>query len=164
MYYIYHIPGVKIGCTTQPDRRVNQQGATEYEILETHSDIHIVSQREIELQKQYGYKVDNTLYSQSYEWATKAGFNARSKGGKSSGTMQRDNGLLKKFQSEGGKVRGPIQGKKNSESGLISKLGKKNSEFNNRIRQCPHCGITTRGVGYERWHGDKCKHKKTPLD
>lgn len=159
MYYIYHISGVKIGCSTQPKKRVEKQGYSNFEILETHTDIDVASQREIELQKQYGYKMDNTLYSQSYEWATKAGFNPRSKGGKSSGIMQRDNGSLKKFQSAGGKVQGLITGKKNAENGHISALGKKNSEFNNRIRICPHCSIVTRGIGYVRWHGDKCKHK-----
>jgi hypothetical protein len=159
MYYIYHIKGVKIGCTTEPNRRiVKVQKFTEYEILETHTDIGIASQRELELQKEYGYKVDNTLYSQSYEWATKAGFEARSKGGKTSGTMQRDNGLLKKFQSEGGKARGKIQGEKNKP--MLSKLGKEMSKYNNRIQTCPHCGIISKGVGYIRWHGDKCKMKK----
>jgi hypothetical protein len=39
MYYIYHIKGVKIGCSTQPKIRVKRQGYTEYEILETHNDI-----------------------------------------------------------------------------------------------------------------------------
>lgn len=62
----------------------------------------------------------------------------------------------------GGKVMGPIQGKKNVESGLISNLGKKMAKFNNRNRICPYCGISTRGIGYERWHGDKCKWKNNP--
>ena len=81
-------------------------------------------------------------------------------GGKISGTIQRDNGLLKKFHSEGGKAVGKIQGKKNIESGLISELGKKNCLFNNREQVCPYCGIKTKGVGYQRWHGERCKHKK----
>ena len=72
MYYIYHIKGVKIGCTTNPKIRIiKRQGFTEYEILETHSDIDIASEREMELQEQYGYKVDVTPYKQSYDWATK---------------------------------------------------------------------------------------------
>lgn len=62
MYYIYHIPGVKIGCSNQPKERVEKQGYTEFEILESHSDIYIASDREIELQKQYGYKVDKNPY------------------------------------------------------------------------------------------------------
>jgi len=59
MYYIYHIKGVKIGCSTQVNKRVKAQGYTEFEILEEHIDIYEVSKREIELQKQYGYESDN---------------------------------------------------------------------------------------------------------
>lgn len=78
MYYIYHIPGVKIGCTKNPKSRTKQQNATIYEILEIHSDIHLASQRELELQKQYGYKIDTTTYYNStkefkIENAVKAG-------------------------------------------------------------------------------------------
>ena len=65
MYYIYHIPGVKIGCSTEPKARVEKQGYSNFDILETHSDIDIASERELELQKQYGYKTDKSLYKQS---------------------------------------------------------------------------------------------------
>ncbi len=68
--------------------------------------------------------------------------------------------LQKTFCILGGKKQGKIQGKKNVESGLIVNLGKKMAIYNNRTRTCPYCGITTRGVGYERWHGEKCKFKK----
>lgn len=61
-YYIYHIKGKKIGVSTNPNLRVKNQGYNNFEILETHSDIHIVSYREIELQKQYGYRVDRLPY------------------------------------------------------------------------------------------------------
>ena len=65
IYYIYHIPGKKIGVTCDLNNRVTaQQGYApdEYEILETHKDIDVVSNRELELQKEYGYKVDHRLY------------------------------------------------------------------------------------------------------
>ena len=52
-YYIYHIPGVKIGCTTEPKNRVEKQGYTEYEILEEHTDIYLVSERERESDEIY---------------------------------------------------------------------------------------------------------------
>jgi hypothetical protein len=58
MYHIYHIPGIKIGCSTQPKQRVKAQGYSTFQILETHSDIYEASKREIELQKQYGFKPD----------------------------------------------------------------------------------------------------------
>ncbi len=64
-YFIYHIPGKKIGVTCDLINRVTvQQGYApgEYEILEEHDDIDVVSVREIQLQKAFGYKVDRTLY------------------------------------------------------------------------------------------------------
>jgi hypothetical protein len=73
-YYIYHIPNVKIGVSTEPEARVAKQGYTDYEILETHKCIYEVSERERELQKQYGYKVDDVPYhiSRSH-WGSVAG-------------------------------------------------------------------------------------------
>ena len=65
MYYIYHIPKKKIGVTSNPKIRVEKiQGykPREYEILLETEDIDEVSKKEIELQKQYGYKIDTRLY------------------------------------------------------------------------------------------------------
>ena len=65
MYYIYHIPGKKIGVTRNLNNRVTlMQGykETEYEVLEQSDDIDYISDREIELQKSYGYKVDRQSY------------------------------------------------------------------------------------------------------
>lgn len=65
-YYIYHIPGVKIGCTVNPEHRINQeQGYPDYEILETYEDPQIAGDRELELQAEYGYRVDTQHYVQS---------------------------------------------------------------------------------------------------
>jgi hypothetical protein len=85
MYYIYHIIGKKIGCSKNPNRRVNQQGYTEFEILEQHEDIDIASKRELELQEQYGYKIDTTTYSKSIQGYS---VDKVSKAGKSSATKQ----------------------------------------------------------------------------
>jgi len=65
MYYLYHIPGKKIGVTRDLNNRVTLvQGykENEYEVLEQSDDIEYISDREIELQKSYGYKVDRKLY------------------------------------------------------------------------------------------------------
>ena len=64
-YCIYHIPGKKIGVTNNlEDRVTRQQGYTEdeYEVLDMSDDISYISHREIELQKQFGYRVDHKLY------------------------------------------------------------------------------------------------------
>ena len=64
-YCIYHIPGKKIGVSKDPKYRVEiQQGYKpgEYEIIEMSDDVDYISNREIELQKLYGYRVDITPY------------------------------------------------------------------------------------------------------
>tara|TARA_Y100000296_G_C5120118_1_gene229933 strand:- start:72 stop:938 length:867 start_codon:yes stop_codon:yes gene_type:complete len=69
-YYIYHIPGKKIGVTRNLNDRVTQQQGykpSEYEVLESSEDINYISSREIELQKSYGYKVDRKLYKNLFE-------------------------------------------------------------------------------------------------
>ena len=66
-YVIYHIPGKKIGVTNDLYNRVEcQQGyeVGEYEVLESSDDIDYISKREIELQKEYGYRVDLKPYNE----------------------------------------------------------------------------------------------------
>ena len=70
MYYIYHIPGKKIGVTRNLNNRVTlMQGykENEYEVLEQSDDIDYISDREIELQKSYGYRRDRTLYKNLFK-------------------------------------------------------------------------------------------------
>jgi len=65
-YYIYHIPGKKIGVTRDLEERVTkQQGyeSDEYEILGEYIDIDDVSSMERMLQKEYGYEVDRVPYN-----------------------------------------------------------------------------------------------------
>tara|TARA_B100000902_G_scaffold302741_1_gene290790 strand:- start:4479 stop:5255 length:777 start_codon:yes stop_codon:yes gene_type:complete len=65
MYFIYHLPGKKIGVTRNLNKRVTTvQGykSDEYEVLDSSDDINYISDREIELQKSYGYKVDRQKY------------------------------------------------------------------------------------------------------
>jgi len=64
-YYIYHIPGKKIGVTRNLQERVtNQQGYEEgeYDILMKSDNISFISEQELYLQKQFGYKVDRQSY------------------------------------------------------------------------------------------------------
>ena len=70
MYYLYHIPGKKIGVTRDLNKRVTQtQGYKpgEYEVLESSEDIDYISEKELELQKSYGYKQDNKLYKNLFK-------------------------------------------------------------------------------------------------
>lgn len=113
MYYIYHIKDFKwkdgsigkIGCTEEPKERVKKQKYTDYDILETHIDIMIASQREILLQKEYGYKVDKTPYWKTRKAPTKEGC-------RKSGRIAVESGRLAKIASLGGKIRGKKNGEK----------------------------------------------------
>ena len=65
-YYLYHIPGKKVGVTTDLKRRVEDQqgyGPGEYEIIEASDDIDFISEGEIIMQKAFGYKVDQIPYN-----------------------------------------------------------------------------------------------------
>tara|TARA_R100000995_G_scaffold63826_1_gene33055 strand:+ start:478 stop:1323 length:846 start_codon:yes stop_codon:yes gene_type:complete len=67
MYYLYHIPGEKIGVTKNLEERVErQQGCypDEYEVIMSTENIDLISEKELQLQKHYGYKVDERLYKQ----------------------------------------------------------------------------------------------------
>ena len=70
IYYLYHIPGKKIGVTRDLNSRVTQQqgyAAGEYEVLLTSDDIDFISDKEIELQQSYGYRKDRTLYKNLFK-------------------------------------------------------------------------------------------------
>ena len=66
-YAIYHIPGKKIGVTNNVKYRVEEQqgyNEGEYEILDMSDDIDYISYKEIELQQEYVYRVEEQLYKQ----------------------------------------------------------------------------------------------------
>jgi hypothetical protein len=86
MYYIYHIPGVKIGCSINPKERVRIQGYSNFEILEEYTDKSIAAKREIQLQKKYGYDIDLCKYD-AVDYSSM---------GKAGGTKTKKTGKLKK--------------------------------------------------------------------
>ena len=66
-YYIYHIPGKKIGVTRDLKYRVEEQqgyGPDEYRVLMKSDNIDYISKQEIYLQKMYGYRVDDEPYNE----------------------------------------------------------------------------------------------------
>ena len=66
-YYIYHIPGKKIGVTRDLKYRVEEQqgyGPDEYNILMKSDNIDFISEQELYLQRQYGYRVDDEPYNE----------------------------------------------------------------------------------------------------
>ena len=70
MYYLYHIPGKKIGVTRNLNKRVTQEQGykpDEYEVLDSSKDIDYISEKELELQKSFGYRVDRKPYKNLYK-------------------------------------------------------------------------------------------------
>jgi len=135
MYYIYHVPGIKIGCTINPKRRIiNQQGYKSYEILEQHEDVYIANTREKELKIQYGYNIDKKDYIQCNKM-------------RSNITQESKHGL-----KLGSKKGGMVTGKLHVESGLLERI-------RSIEKLCPYCNRIIKGPNYNRWHGDKCKAK-----
>lgn len=70
MYYIYHIPGKKIGVARNLKYRVTlMQGYKEgeYEVLDQSEDIEYISSMELKLQEAYGYTVDPVPYKDLFK-------------------------------------------------------------------------------------------------
>jgi hypothetical protein len=140
LYYIYHVPGIKVGCTSEPQKRLKIQSHSQYQLLEVYEDIIEASNREIEIQKMMGYKVDKVPYYISVERR------------KLADKKNKENNHSQKL--------GLIYGKKNVESGLMDSIRHLGliATYKN-INTCPHCKKTIKGPQYYQWHGDKCKHK-----
>ena len=65
-YYLYHIPGKKIGVTRDLKYRVEEQqgySEAEYDVLMETKDILQISNMEILMQKAFGYRVDDVPYN-----------------------------------------------------------------------------------------------------
>jgi len=159
MYTIYHIPGVKIGCSVNPKRRVKNQGYTNYEVLEQHTDLTLATKRELELQKQYKYAVDQVMYSTTIKMSSKGGQIGGKIGGKRTKEL-RVGAMSFESRSKVGKIRG----KKNVESGHLKTISIIGGQVGGKIsankeRICPYCLIKSNGIGFFRWHGDNCKAK-----
>ena len=147
-YYIYHVPGEKIGCTVNIKARLSRQGYTSCEILEEHTDIYLASDRELELQKQYGYSRDNTL--PYYKTVSMPTFESCSKGGKIIGNHNAETGHLDrirklrkpnspehqfKFSSAGGKAKKGITHSYSAKKNLSIAKCTTTIEFDNMVRE-----------------------------
>lgn len=132
-YYIYHIDGVKIGCSVDANIRVKEQGYSEFEILEIHNDILKVSEREIELQKQYGYTVDKIPYYVSIQHFNKAKkkLNYSELGNKLKNWQLNSNYYNSEKHLEGCSKGGIISGELNKLNGHMEKIRSK-SNFNRK--------------------------------
>ena len=67
IYYLYHIPGKKIGVTRDLQNRVTEQQGYEpheYEVLMKSNNILEISKNELLFQEMYGYRVDDIPYNE----------------------------------------------------------------------------------------------------
>ena len=66
MYYIYHIEGIKVGCTNNPVKRIKiQQGYSDYKILAKTKNIDEACRLEFDWQDKLGYKRDIRTYKET---------------------------------------------------------------------------------------------------
>lgn len=142
MYYIYHIPNVKIGVSKNPKRRVREQGYSDYEILEQHDCIDVVSKRENELQKEYNLeekfvKVDYKHIIQNYQ--SKSPLSKK-------GRIWKDEWKKKLSDSHKGKK----LSKEHKEKLRNWQLGKKRPECSNPGELNPNAKLTNEQVKYIR--------------
>ena len=171
MYYIYHIAGIKIGCTDDLEKRMSDQGFTEWEILETHEDGWLAGDREQELQKEYGLPVDKVHYMISRQNRPKWNDDTRhkftiedcKKGGEAgkgvsiSDTSKYKEYALNRPKSHADKIQQAKFGVSHSEErkAKISEAIRNNPKI-----ECEHCSKLIDPRNFSRWHGDNCKHKK----
>lgn len=139
VYYIYHVPGVKVGCTNDPGKRLRNQGYTNYQILEAYEDIYEASDREIYLQKLMGYPVDKVPYWQSVKTANK---------------------WSKEDTIRGSKKAGSSNAKKPGYMGQIGSIGANSDIHPNKTTGiCKYCGVEMQKMNLGRYHNEKCKKK-----
>tara|TARA_R110002051_G_scaffold128215_5_gene201842 strand:+ start:1712 stop:2149 length:438 start_codon:yes stop_codon:yes gene_type:complete len=133
-YLIYHIPGKKIGCTKDLYKRMSDQGFTQWEILEEHNCIYEVSDREIQLQKDYGLPVDKVPYWKSvqnrFKWTSETAAAAGRKGG----TTTRDMGHFASLKTKEHQAM----------------AGRANKGLPKLKSPCPKCGVLISNTNLQR--------------
>ena len=111
---------------------------------ETHEDGWLAGDREIELQKEYGYSVDKSHYMISVQnrpvW-----------------TDETRHKFTKEDLDKAGKA---LKGKPKPKEWVEKYAFKAALQASLKRIVCEHCGKDANTGNYKRWHGDNCKHKK----
>jgi ribosome-binding protein aMBF1 (putative translation factor) len=144
MYKIYHIKGLKWGCTKQElKRRLKQQGKTLLDVCEIilESDLDKAAELEKELNIRDGYGWNDSRDYRNIIKRRKCSWTAedRLRGSIKSGQIALETGQFKVFASLGGKKGGPIAGKIQSQKEYVcDKCGKfgRGNRFVNHIKKC----------------------------
>lgn len=162
MHTIYHIPGVKVGCTIDFKNRKKQYPPdTIFEILEELENI--TDEEAGDIEWSYADKFNyprRTHYK--FNWNSNLTSEQRIKIGKNNAAHMSSVGL----SGAGGKIGGKVQGKINAENGHMTMLGKIYGPINGKAqglingkveRTCPHCGKSGKGPAMLKWHFERCK-------
>jgi hypothetical protein len=147
-YYIYHIKGVKWGCTNNLKRRLKQQKYTLTDVCEIiqETDLDTAADLEKQLNLRDGYK-----------WRDDQDYRVILKAGVASYKDKKRIGPLGTFTKKDCQLGGYITGIKKGEKQQIAR--RNNVAKLNAYQTCPYCGIHTGGVAYYRYHGNNCKLK-----
>lgn len=144
MFYLYHIKGIKWGCTKRLEQRLKVQGysISDLDRLITVGNIDKAAELELQLNKEFGYLKHLADYRQTLQCSEKIRNSIHpSKLGKKYGYKNLLNGVTEKSRKKGGEIAGNI--------------------VSNRILTCPHCKKEGKWMVMHRWHMDNCK-LKTP--
>ena len=156
----------KIGVDHDYPSRIKKQKIRDGQILEVHTCVYEVSDREQELQRQYGVKVDTTPYYVTYFKNKDAKQRAKISISQSGNIHTEE---VKAKISAAAKGNTHALGYKHTEETRAkisaTKLGKAFSEEHKaKLRkpkstsQCPHCLKVGGNSSMTRYHFDNCKH------
>ena len=123
-YFIYEIPGVKVGVTKNlSQRQERQKNKGRLNVLETHSCVFKASERELELQKQKGYRVDSRPYYKQLEIQSLSNLPAvNEKRSKTAKSNEKWHEGLKHFHEYNEKNKKPIIGIKNGKKYMFDSV------------------------------------------
>lgn len=183
MYMIYHVKGIKVGCTKNFEARCLQNKAMygddiEIEILEiledeigdsVAGDVELGWSISLGYRKQTHYKISCENLDGAWSWKGKKGFAVRTDLARTSYLTKEQyqelgrKGGRKGFEAQWKAGKNPFH---NSE--IQSRNAKRAAELGRggmkKIVECPHCGKSGMAAIMGRWHFDKCRNKNISLD
>jgi hypothetical protein len=182
LYYLYEIPGKKVGVTQDITRRQKEQkDKGELIILGQYTDIYEVSEKEREIQALKGYHVDKDPY-----WYTVTVQNKKSCTKEAIAKQVANNDFhkaaegttrkltteqvieMRKLYSTNLHLSAADLAKKYNISVNVACWALTGEHYGNipgavKIRrakvECKYCGLQTSITNHKRWHGENCKHK-----
>lgn len=184
MYVIYHVVGIKVGCTKNFERRRIQNesrysDAIEIKVLEEiplEAGDKVAGDKEWQWSDRFGYPRANH-YTQ--RWDTRLTSKELSENGKLGAKAAGLGNWNKKFRQESSigfennpnynkseqhkidAAKGAAIAAANQTTGF--QTGAAGRASGKKIHICPHCGLTGKGPTMGRWHFDNCKSRNVSV-